>query len=147
MYVLDTNVVSEIRKTKAGKADPNVAAWAGSIDTELTYISAITIQELEYGVLLAEHRDPPAGAILRNWLNHDVHETFKQRILPIDTEVARLAAAFHVPDPAPIVDALIAATAKTHNMTVATHNIHDFKRFTQLKTFNPWNGELQTGRL
>ena len=139
MYVLDTNVVSEIRKIKAGRADPNVAAWAGRVETDLTYISAITIQELEHGVLLVERRDPVSGGVLRNWLDNDVHEAFDQRILPVDAEVARLAAALHVPDPASVTDALIAATALAHNMAVVTRNVSDFERFRGLEILNPWD--------
>ena len=139
MYVLDTNVVSEIRKIEAGRADPNVAAWARRVKTDLTYISAITIQELEHGVLLAERRDPISGAVLRSWLDNDVHEAFDERILPIDTKVARVAAALHFPDPAPVIDALIAATAIANNMRVVTRNTGDFERFHQLEILNPWN--------
>ena len=139
MYVLDTNVVSEIRKIKAGRADPNVAAWAGRGETDLTYISAITIQELEHGVLLVERRDPVSGGVLRNWLDNDVHEAFDQRILPVDAEVARLAAALHVPDPASVTDALIAATALAHNMAVVTRNVSDFERFRGIEILNPWD--------
>ncbi len=138
MYVFDTNVVSEIRKIKAGRADPNVAAWAGRVEIELSYISAITIQELEHGVLLVERRDPVSGGVLRRWLDNDVHEAFDQRILPIDATVARRAAALHVPDPAPVVDALIAATALVNDMAVVTRNTADFDRFDQLEVLNPW---------
>ena len=139
MYVLDTNVVSEIRKIEVGRADPNVAAWARRAETDLIYISAITIQELEHGVLLAERRDPICGAVLRSWLDNDVHEAFDQRILPIDAKVARLAAALHVPDPAPVIDALIAATAIANNMAVVTRNTGDFELFHRLEVLNPWN--------
>jgi hypothetical protein len=138
MYVLDTNTVSEIRKIKTGKADPSVAAWARRVATGLTYISVITIQELEHGVLLVERRDPAAGSTLRNWLDNDVYAAFDQRILPIDTTVARLAAALHVPDPAPVNDALIAATAMARGMAVVTRNSGDFERFDSLQILNPW---------
>lgn len=138
MYVLDTNIVSEIRKIKTGKADPGVAAWTRQVATGLTYISAITIQELEHGVLLAERRDPTAGTILRSWLDNDVYKAFEQRILPIYAKVARLAAALHVPNPAPFNDALIAATAIANGMAVVTRNASDYERFNQLQVLNPW---------
>ncbi len=138
MYVLDTNLVSEIRKIKTGKADAGVAAWARRVATGLTYISAITIQELEHGVLLAERRDPAAGLTLRNWLDNDVYGAFEQRILPIDATVARLAAALHVPNPAPVNDALIAATAMANGMAIVTRNSSDFERFDSLQVLNPW---------
>lgn len=137
MYVLDTNIVSEIRKSKTGRADPAVVEWSSRVPIGLTYISAITIGELEHGVLLAERRDPNAGAILRRWLENDVAAAFEQRTLPVDTAVARVAASLHVPDPAPINDALIAATALAHGMTVVTLNTSDFERFNQLQVLRP----------
>ena len=142
MYVLDTNVVSEIRKIGTGRADPHVAAWANRVKTDLIYISAITIQELEHGVMLAERRDPASGTVLRSWLDNDVHETFDQRILPVDAKVARLAAALHVPDSAPVADALIAATALANNMAVVTRDIGDFERFHPLEILNPWESAV-----
>lgn len=139
MYLLDTNVVSEIRKISSGRADANLTAWACDIGANQTYMSVITIQELEHGVLLAERRDPAAGAVLRSWLDNDVYHEFEQQILPVDTKVARLAATLHVPDPAPVADALIAATAIVNDMLVVTRNAADFERFDQLKILNPWN--------
>lgn len=139
MYLLDTNVVSEVRKVRAGRADPNVARWAMDVEAGLTYISAITIQELEHGVLLAERRDPRSGAVLRDWLDNDIPRAFERRILPLDAEVARTAAALHVPDPAPVLDALIAATAKVNGMAVVTRNTRDFGRFTRLRVLDPWD--------
>ena len=139
MYLLDTNVVSEIRKIASGRSDRNVATWAGGVDAAQTYLSAITIGELELGVLLAERRDPDAGAVLRDWLDHDVRHEFEQQILPVDTAVARRAAALHVPDPAPVADALIAATALSHDMVLVTRNTEDFDRFAGLKVLDPWS--------
>ena len=101
MYLLDTVVVSETRKIGSGRADQNVASWVTRVENDLAYISAITIQELELGVLLVERRDPTSGAVLRTWLDNDVYEAFDQRILPVDAGVARLAASLHVPDPRP----------------------------------------------
>ena len=139
MYVLDTNVVSEVRKIKSRRADRYVVAWARGIDAGQAYMSAVTIGELEHGVLLAERRDPAAGAVLRRWLDNDVCEEFEQHILPVDSTVARRAAALHVPDPAPIADALIAATALTHRMVLVTRNAGDFRRFEGLTIINPWD--------
>lgn len=138
MYVLDTNVVSELRKVRSGKADPGVAAWAEGVPGERMFLSAITIHELEHGVLLAERADPPTGAVLRRWLDDSVAAAFTDRVLPIDGHVARLAATFHVPDPAPFRDALIGGTALHNRMAVVTRNTRDFVRFDGLEVINPW---------
>jgi len=137
MYLLDTNVVSELRKAKAGKADRNVAAWAAEVSVASLFLSAITIQELEIGTLLAERRDPAQGAILRAWLERHVLPAFADRILPIDEDVARRSARLHVPDPRPLRDALIAATALVHGMTVVTRNVADFEP-TGVAVLDPW---------
>src|SRR3989339_332285 len=120
MFILDTNVVSELRKVRLGKADENVAQWADSVATPDLYLSVVTIQELEIGVLLAERRDAEKGAIFRTWLNSHVLPAFEGRILPVDLAVARQSAKLHVPDSHPVRDGLIAATALVHGMTVVT---------------------------
>jgi hypothetical protein len=145
MFVLDTNVVSELRKAKAGKADRNVAAWAGSVPAAALYISAITILELETGVLLVQRRDPAQGALLRAWLDQHVLPAFSGRVLPVDTAVAQRCAALHVPDPRAERDALIAATAMVHGMTVVTRNVGDFEA-TGVALLNPWDSEARPSR-
>lgn len=137
MYILDTNVVSELRKVRLGKANIHVAAWADSVDATDLFLSVISIQELEIGVLLAERRDPAQGAILRTWMNSHVMPAFNGRILDIDTAVVQRGARLHVPDPRPIRDGLIAATALVHGMTVVTRNVSDFAP-TGVPTLNPW---------
>jgi predicted nucleic acid-binding protein len=126
MFLLDTNVVSELRKARAGRADKNVASWAAGTSAATMFISVITIQELEIGVLLAERRDPTQGAILRRWLEQQVLPAFDGRMIPVDTAVARRSATMHVPDPRPIRDSLIAATALVHGLSVVTRNVSDF---------------------
>jgi predicted nucleic acid-binding protein len=138
MFLLDTNVISELRKARAGKADRNVAAWARAVPAGSLFLSAIVIQELEIGTLLAERRDPSAGAILRAWLDDHVLPAFAERILPVDTTVARRSAALHVPDPRPVRDGLIAATGLVHGMTVVTRNVADFAP-TGVPLLNPWD--------
>jgi predicted nucleic acid-binding protein len=138
MLLLDTNVVSELRKVRIGRADPNVAKWAETLDTADLFISAITIHELEIGVLLAERRDPQQGAVLRLWLETLALPAFEGRILSVDAAVGRRAAQLHVPDPQPINDAFIAATALVHGMTVATRNLADFAP-TGVALLNPWD--------
>lgn len=137
MFLLDTNVVSELRKARAGKADANVTAWARTIPAGSLFLSVIVIQELKIGVLLAERRDPAKGAILRSWLDDYVLPSFSKRILPVDTAVARRSATLHVPHLRPVRDGLIAATALVHGMTVVTRNLADFVP-TGVPLLNPW---------
>lgn len=137
MFLLDTNVVSELRKARAGKADKNVVAWATGASAGTMFVSAITVQELEIGVRLAERRDPAQGAVLRRWLETQVLPTFTDRILPVDTAVARRSAVLHVPDPRPVRDSLIAATALVHRMPVVTRNVHDFAPL-GVEIIDPW---------
>ncbi|WP_210411729.1 type II toxin-antitoxin system VapC family toxin [Rhodoferax sediminis] len=137
MFVLDTNVVSELRKIRSGRADANVAKWADSVESVDLYLSVITVQELEIGVLLAERRDPAQGAVFRAWLDSHVLPAFAGRILPVDTAVAQRSAKLHVPDPRPVRDCLIAATALVHGMTVVTRNVADFEPCGVL-LLNPW---------
>ena len=137
MYVLDTNVVSELRKIRAGKADPNVAAWTEKIDATNLFVSAITIMELELGILSSERKDTTQGKVLRAWLEHRVLPEFDGRILPVDTAVAQRCARLHVPDKRGERDALIAATALVHGMTVVTRNVADFQ-MTLVPILNPW---------
>jgi predicted nucleic acid-binding protein len=139
MFVLDTNVVSELRKVRSGKANPGVAAWAEQVPSVELFISTITIHELEHGVLLMERSDPAQGALLRAWLDQSVAAAFKNRVLPVDERIARRAAALHVPDPAPFRDALIGATALVNDMTVVTRDLKDFQRFDALDLINPWS--------
>lgn len=138
MFVLDTDVVSELRKVRSGEADIKVAAWAGSVDAVDLYLSAITILELELEVLLKERSDSAQGAIPRAWLGNQVLTEFAERILTIDVEIARCCASLHLPDPRPERDALIAATALVHGMTAVTGNRVDFESM-GVRLLNPWN--------
>ncbi len=137
MYVLDTNVLSELRKVRPGKADANVTAWTESVDAADLFVSVITIMELELGVLSIERKDASQGAILRSWMEQHVLPEFSGRTLPIDTAVAQRCARLHVPDKRGERDALIAATALVHGMAVVTRNVADF-RPTGVTIVNPW---------
>ncbi|BCO27485.1 toxin FitB [Rhodoferax lithotrophicus] len=143
MFVLDTNVVSELRKVRLGKADLNFAAWTQSVDAADLFVSAITIMELELGVLSIERKDATQGAMLRAWLEQHVLPEFSGRTLPVDTAVAQRCARLHVPDKRGERDALIAATALVHGMTVVTRNVADFKP-TGVSIVNPWEAPAAT---
>ncbi|MDR8728520.1 type II toxin-antitoxin system VapC family toxin [Burkholderia pseudomultivorans] len=138
MFVLDTNVVSELRKVRTGKADRNLAAWSSTVDASALFVSAITIMELETGVLQMERRDSTQGALLRAWLDGHVMPEFSGRVLPVDTAVAQRCARLHVPDRRSERDAVIAATALVHGMTVVTRNVADFVE-TGVAIVNPWD--------
>ena len=138
MYLLDTNVVSELRRV--AKANPQVLAWASATQVGALFISAITVLELEYGVLLMERRDAAQGAVLRSWLDAYVVPTFADRVLAVDAAVARRCARLHVPDPRSERDALVAATALVHGFVVVTRNVGDFAG-TGVDILNPWEGE------
>jgi hypothetical protein len=135
MYLLDTNVVSELRK--AGRADANVVAWASKVATGTLYISAVTLLEIELGILSLERRDQPQASILRVWMQSHVLPAFEGRVLPVDTPVALQCAQLHVPNRRAERDALIAATAIVHGMTVVTRNVNDFEG-TGALLINPW---------
>lgn len=135
MYVLDTNVLSELRAGKS-RIEPAVIRWAQSVPLNRIYLSAITILEVELGIRQLERRKPPQGSVLRTWFD-GIPATFEGRILPFTAEIAMRCAALHVPDPAPERDAMIAATAITHGMTLVTRNVADFVR-TGVALLNPW---------
>ena len=135
MYVLDTNVISELRQGKPNQS-PEVRAWAASLPTGQFFLSAISILELEKGVLALERKTPPQGQALRVWLT-GVRDTFAGRILPFTDNTATLCAAMHVPNPRPDRDAMIAATALEHGMAVVTRNVTDFAG-TGVQLVNPF---------
>ncbi len=137
-YLLDTNVISEFRKLGLGRADENVAQWSLGVKARDLYLSVISIQELETGILLAHEKDPVKASILRTWLERQVLPAFDGRIFAVDLTIARRSAGLHVPKTCPQRDALLAATALVHGLIVVTRNLPDFAR-TGVPTLNPWS--------
>lgn len=135
MFLLDTNVLSELRRPD--RAHPALARWAGRTAAPDLFISAITVFEIELGARLVARRDTAQGLALRAWIDEVVLPAFAGRILPVDTAVAQCAAGLHVPDPRPERDALIAATALVHRLRVVTRNVADFEPMA-VNVLNPW---------
>jgi len=142
VFLLDTNVVSELRKAGDGGADKNVTTWLSASDPSTFYISPITLQEIEVGILRKEQRDKAQGARLRRWMNDRIVPEFAGRILPIDAAIAFRCASLHIPFAQSDNDAWIAATALVHHMTVVTRNTVDFER-TGVRLLNPWDATHQ----
>jgi predicted nucleic acid-binding protein len=135
MFLFDITVVSEARKDL--RADARVTAWTELIDRQRVFLSVITLLELEMGVSLMERRDTRQGLVLRTWLQETVLTNYSGRILPVTEAVALRCGKLHVPDKRPERDALIAATALVHGLTVVTRNVADFAPM-NVPVFNPW---------
>ena len=136
MFLLDTNVVSELRRPH--RTNPNVSAWTDSVPPWDMFLSSITILELETGALLLGRRDRSQGRLIQQWIEERVLPAFTERILAVDTVVARRCALLHVPDPRPYRDSLIAATALVHRLVVVTRNRADFEPMA-VTVLNPWD--------
>ena len=135
MFLLDTDVISELRRPE--KADRNVVAWASTVPAASFFLSAISILEIELGAVLSARKDAAQGAVLRAWIDDQILSRFEGRILAVDTAVAQRCARLHVPDPRAERDALIAATAMVHGLTVVTRNVADFEP-AGVALLNPW---------
>ena len=127
-YLLDTNIVSESRKLLTARIDPFAAAWLSRIDVEATFLSAMTVFELERGIRQLERRDAAQGLVLRRWMSDQIMATYENRILPLSGTVALVCAGLHSPDPKSERDAWIAATAIDAGLTLATRNVGDFAK-------------------
>jgi hypothetical protein len=142
MYLLDTNIISEARKLGTPRVDPNAARWFAEVDAEASFISAMTVFELERGIRLMERRDPKQGTTLRSWFDERIMLTYEKRILPMSREVALTCAGLHIPDPKSERDGWIAATAIDAGLTLVTRNARDFEAM-GVRLINPF--ELQSG--
>jgi predicted nucleic acid-binding protein len=137
MFILDTNTISEFRKIALGRADEHVATWAARFAPLDMYVSVITLMELEVGARRLGRRDPIQAAMLDRWRTSIVLTFFEDRILDVTMAVSSAAAALHVPHPRPDLDALIAATALVHGLTIVTRNMVDYAPM-GVKLLNPW---------
>ena len=137
MYLLNTNVVSELRKRRSGKIDPAVEAWAGSVDQADLYLSVISVMEIELGIARLERRDTRQADVLRLWLHDKVLPAFAGRLLMVDAAIALRCARLHVPETRSERDAWIAATGLVHDLTVVTRNLSDFVG-TGVPLIDPW---------
>ena len=135
MYLLDTNVVSALRRPE--REPRQIVTWAASVAEDELYLSALSIYEIEVGIGRLERRDQPQASRLRDWLDRRVVPGFRDRILPLDETVAARAAALQVPDSMPEADGFIAATALVHRLTLVTRNVRDFES-SGVSLLNPW---------
>jgi predicted nucleic acid-binding protein len=138
MFLVDTNVISELRKARMRRTDPRLAAWAATVEAEDLHLSVITIQEIELGILRAERSDRRKGEVLRSWMTQYIMPNFRDRIFPVNLKTALRAAELHMQGSRPVSDTLIAATAWAHNLTMVTRNVRDFGD-TGVTVINPWN--------
>ena len=133
-FLLDTNVVSETRKRTP---DRNVLAWFDDTDQQDLHISVLTIGELTKGIARRRHRDPRSAAGLEHWLR-GIEELFSDRVIPIDASIATAWGNLDAGRPLPVIDSLLAATAKVRGFTLVTRNVKDIEP-TGIPYINPWD--------
>ena len=137
MYLLDTNLISEIRKMPKGKCGQGVEQWVKTTSQNLMFTSAVVLMELERGILAMERKDMAQGTMLRTWFEKDVLPAFQSKILSVNEQTAHICAKLHIPDHAHENDAWVAASAIQHNLVLVTRNTDDFAR-TGVRLLNPF---------
>ena len=135
-FLLDTNVVSEIRKKVP---DPGVAAWFASVPAGKLFLSVLVVGEIRQGIERLARRDPDQAEIYKNWLSQLV-DGYGDRLVPITVRIAEKWGRLNVPDPVPVVDGLMAATALVHDWTLVTRNVSDVTS-TGVRLLDPFAGE------
>lgn len=135
-YLVDTNVISELRKGR--RCDPGVSSWFADVSSAEIYLSALTIGEIRKGIENIRRRDEPTAAALETWLG-ELLAAHSDRILPVDAVIAEKWGRFNVPDPLPVLDSLLAATASVHGLTLVTRNVKHVER-TGVECLNPFRG-------
>ncbi len=137
MFLLDTNIICELRLISKNKGNTNVLKWASQYDSRLFYTNVTVMMEIYRGILRIERRDKIQADILNEWYNERIKTLFKDRILNITPNTAEICAKLHIPDPSPENDAWIAASAIEHNLILVTRNTKDFEGL-GIKLFNPF---------
>lgn len=140
MFLLDTNVVSELRRTRTRRPNPSVAAWIDSIEPAKLFLSSVTLLELEIGIVLKGRHNPAQAEVFQIWYEQHVLPTFAGRILDFDRMAAHHTALFHGFATPPYRDGLIAGIAAANRLTVATRNTEDFRPL-GVPVLNPWEFE------
>ena len=135
-YLIDTNIVSELRKGR--RCNPGVASWFAQVASAEIYLSVLTLGELRRGIENIRRRDVPAAEALETWFQ-ELSASNTDRILPVDQEIAERWGRYSVPDPLPVLDGLLAATAAKHGLMLVTRNVKDVER-TGVACINPFSG-------
>lgn len=138
MYLLDTNVISQIRKVNHPKCPPIFKTWFDKVDLNHCYLATITLFEIERGILQKAHKDKMQADMIRHWFEHQIKPEFAERVLSLDMPNALKTAYFHVPNPAPLIDSFLAGIAISHELILVTRNTKDFIGFDGIKLLNPF---------